>query len=48
VEALLTIVVALTIATIATGWFLPRQPRDEHEDEWLEAEVAVGRSGRTR
>ncbi len=45
-EALLTIVVALTVATVATGWFLPRQPRDEHEDEWLEAEVAVGRGRR--
>jgi len=46
VGTLLTIVVALTIATVATGWFLPRQPRDEREHEWLEAEVAVGRGMR--
>ncbi|MEX2549371.1 MAG: hypothetical protein WD638_04015 [Nitriliruptoraceae bacterium] len=45
-EALLTIVVALTVATVATGWFLPRQPRDDTDDEWLEAELAVGRGGR--
>ena len=47
-EALLTILVALTVATVATGWFLPRRPRDDHDDEWLEAEVAVGRGTRAR
>ena len=47
-EALLTIVVALTVATVATGWLLPRKPRHDREDEWLEAELAVGRGGRSR
>jgi len=46
VGTLLTIVVALTVATVATGWFLPREARDDRDEEWLEAEVAVGRGMR--